>query len=171
MPLAPRKNGDQALGRPRGGLSSKIHALVEGLGQPARCSLTQGQVHDSVAASALLKGLQPDAVVADKAYDCDALLQGMAAMNATPVIPPRANRLEQRKLDQQQYKHRSLLERFFCRIKHFRRVATRYDKLARRFESFAHLAAAFLLARSYLSCLANFFTNVILVPHCQRMSF
>lgn len=96
-----------------------------------------------MAAGALLQGLQPDAVVADKAYDSNALLQVIAAMNATAVIPPRSNRLEQRAWDRHQYKHRNLVERFFCRIKHFRRVATRYDKLARRFESFVHLAAAF----------------------------
>jgi transposase len=87
--------------------------------------------------------LSPDAVVADKAYDTNALLQAIAAMNAKAVIPPRANRREQRHWDAHQYKHRNLIERFFCRLKQFRRVATRYDKLMRRFESFVHLSAAF----------------------------
>lgn len=94
-------------------------------------------------AQALLQGLQPAAVLADKAYDTNALLQLIAQINAKAVIPPKVNRLEQRPWDRDQYKNRNLIERFFCRIKHFRRIATRYDKLARRFESFIHLVAAF----------------------------
>ena len=109
----------------------------------ARFVLSPGQVHDSVTASALLQGLSPEAVVADKAYDSNELLQVIAALGAKAVIPPRANRLEQRDWDVHQYKHRNLVERFFCRLKQFRRVATRYDKLMRRFESFVHLSAAY----------------------------
>lgn len=95
-----------------------------------------------MAAGALLDGVSADAVVADKAYDTNALLELIAAGGAKAVIPPRANRLEQRQWDAHQYKHRNLIERFFCRLKHFRRIATRYDKLMRRFESFVHLSAA-----------------------------
>ena len=112
------------------------------MGQLARCSLSPGQVHDSVPAAALLEGLTPDAVVADKAYDTNALLDLIANLNAAAVIPPKANRRDQRSWDAQHYKRRNLIERFFCRLKQFRRIATRYDKLMRRFESFVHLTAA-----------------------------
>lgn len=89
----------------------------------------------------------PQAVLADKAYDTDALLDYIAGKNAKAVIPPKANRKKQRKFDQQQYRNRNLVERFFARIKQFRRVATRYDKLASRFASFVALAASVLWLR------------------------
>lgn len=84
------------------------------------------------------------AVVADKAYDADALLDRIAQAGAVAVIPPRANRREQRAFDTHQYQHRNLIERCFCRMKHFRRIATRYDKLASRFSAFIALVAAFI---------------------------
>ena len=137
-----QKNGDQALGRSRGGLSTKIPALVEGLGTLARFHLTGGQAGDSPQALPLLGDLQPDSLSADKAYDTDAILDYLADKGIEAVIPPRKHRIVQRSFDQHKYKNRSLIERFFCRIKHFRRIATRYDKLAERFSSFVALAAA-----------------------------
>jgi len=110
----------------------------------ARWTLTGGQVHDSGQAAPLLEGLHPDAVVADKAYDADALIAHIQESGAAAVIPPRINRLDQRPFDKHQYKHRNLIERFFLRIKHFRRIATRYDKLAERFSSFIAIVAVFL---------------------------
>ena len=110
----------------------------------ARWSLTGGQVHDSGQAVPLLKGLEPGAVVADKAYDADALIEHIEESGAIAVIPPRSNRPEQRSFDKHQYKHRNLIERFFLRIKQFRRIATRYDKLAERFSAFIAIAATFL---------------------------
>ena len=110
----------------------------------ARWTLTAGQVHDSKQAVPLLEGLHPDAVVADKAYDADALIAHILEIGSTAVIPPRSNRIAQRSFDKHQYKHRNLIERFFLRIKHFRRIATRYDKLAERFSSFIAIVAAFL---------------------------
>jgi len=139
---APRKKGEQALGRSRGGLSTKIHALVEGLGSLARFQLTGGQAGDSPQALPLLQDLQPDSVSADKAYDTDQILEYLAVNNIEAVIPPRSNRLVQRPFDKHLYKNRNLVERFFCRIKQFRRIATRYDKLAERFASFIALAAS-----------------------------
>lgn len=144
---APKKRGDQALGRSRGGLSTKIHALVEGLGNLAGWLLSGGQVHDCTQATALLDGLakgSTQTVAADKAYDTDAILKAIEDMGATPVIPSKANRREPRQLDTHRYKSRNLIERFFCRIKQFRRIATRYDKLASRFSSFVALAAGFV---------------------------
>jgi GGDEF domain-containing protein len=84
----------------------------------------------------LLGDLKPGSLSADNAYDTDAILadNGIAA-----VIPPRSHRIVQRPFDKHQYKNRNLVERFFCRIKQFRRIATRYDKLAERFASFVVL--------------------------------
>ena len=125
-------------------MTTKIHACVEGLGQLASCILTGGQANDITQAAALLQGLKPDAVLADKAYDADDLVRSIEAMNAKAVIPPRASRKVQRSFDRSQYRNRNVIERFFARLKQFRRVATRYDKLASRFESFVIIAASTL---------------------------
>lgn len=118
--------------------------MVEALGNLARWRLTAGQVADVREAEPLLEGVAADAVAADKAYDCNALIDTITARGAQAVIPPRANRTEQRDFDRHLYKGRNLVERFFCRIKHFRRIATRYDKLDRRYEAFIAIAAAWI---------------------------
>lgn len=123
-------------------MSTKIHSLVEGLGSLARFRLTGGEAGDSPEALPLLGDLQPDSLSADKAYDTDALLQHLANRGIGAVIPPRSHRIVQRTFDRDKYKNRNLVERFFCRIKQFRRIATRYDKLAERFASFVALTAA-----------------------------
>ena len=92
----------------------------------------------------MLQGIDTDAVLADKAFDADALLHTIAERGAKAVIPPRANRNTPREYDAHQYKNRNLIERLFCRIKHFRRIATRYDKLASRFASFIALVGSFI---------------------------
>lgn len=125
-------------------MTTKLHALLEGLGNPARWTLTAGQTHDITQASALLQGIPAAAVVAGKAFDADAVLQFIRQSGAIAVIPPRENRREQRPFDKHQYRHRNLIERFFCRLKHFRRIATRHEKLASRFASFIALVAAFI---------------------------
>lgn len=125
-------------------MTTKIHACVEGLGQLARFILTGGQVHDVTQAQALIEQMQPAAVLADKAYDADALLACIDRKNAKAVIPPKANRKEPREFDRHQYRNRNVIERFFARLKQFRRVATRYDKLVSRFASFIALAASVL---------------------------
>jgi transposase len=114
------------------------------LGNLARFILTEGQAHDITQADPLLQGIDTDAVVADKAFDSDALLRTITGTGAKAVIPPRSNRNTLREYDVHQYKHRNLIERLFCRMKHFRRIATRYDKLAQRFASFIALVAAFV---------------------------
>ena len=144
MPPARRKKIEQAIGRSRGGLSTKIHALVDGLGMLARFHLTSGQAGDSPEALPLLGELKPASLAADKAYDTNAIMQHLDSAGIQAVIPSRANRLEQRPLDEHLYASRNLVERFFCRIKQFRRVATRYDKLSERFSSFVALSAAFI---------------------------
>jgi len=95
-------------------------------------------------AEAILDGIVTQAVVADKAYDAESLIQLITQSGASAVIPPRGNRREARAFDTHQYKHRNLIERFFCRLKQFRRIATRYDKLASRFSAFIAIVAAFI---------------------------
>ncbi|WP_165971636.1 IS5 family transposase, partial [Cupriavidus sp. L7L] len=117
MPPEHPKKGDQALGRSRGGLSTKIHALVDGLGMLAKFRLTGGQAGDSPEALPLLGEVRPNSVAADKAYDTDALIEHLHKFDVQAVIPSRANRLVQRPLDKHLYRSRNLVERFFARIK------------------------------------------------------
>jgi len=126
------------------GLPTKIHALVDGLGMLARFHLTGGQAGDSPEALPLLDELKPISLAADKAYDSNAILQHLQSTDIQAVIPSRANRLEQRPLDEHLYASRNLVEPFFSGIKQFRCIATRYDKLSERFSSFVALAAAFI---------------------------
>ncbi len=126
-------------------MSTKIHAAVDALGNLARFRLTGGERHDITEAANLIDGMQNvGAVVADKAFDAASLLECIETMNATAVIPPRANRKEVKSYDTHVYKSRNLIERFFARIKQFRRIATRYDKLAVRFEAFISITAAYI---------------------------
>jgi transposase len=92
----------------------------------------------------LIENLPGQAVVADKGYDADHFVAKIKATGAEAVIPPRSNRLAPREFDRHLYRARNLVERFFARLKHFRRIATRYDKLAKSFLSFIHLACAFV---------------------------
>lgn len=118
--------------------------MVEGLGNLARWVLTPGQAHDLTRAQQLIEGIKTGAVVADKAFDANALVSAIEQSGAKAVIPPMAHRRDQRAYDRHQYRHRNLIERFFCRLKQFRRIATRYDKLAARFSSFIALVASFI---------------------------
>ena len=123
-------------------MSTKIHAVVDGLGNLARFCLTGGERHDITEAANLIEGMQNvGAVVADKAFDANSLLAVIEAMKAMAVIPPKANRIELRSYDKHVYKSRNLVVRFVARLKQFRRIATRYDKLDIRFEAFISIAA------------------------------
>jgi transposase len=122
-------------------LSTKIHALVESLGQLARFTLTPGQEGDINHAHALLQGIQCRAVIADTAFDAAHLRQALRKRRIRAVIPTHPTRKVQHRLNSRLYRDRNLIERLFCRIKHYRRVATRYDKLATRFASFVAIAA------------------------------
>lgn len=125
-------------------MTSKIHAVVDALGNPVRWLLTGGEVADITQAKPLLDGLQADAVLADKGYDADALIDSIQTSGAMAVIPPKRNRVVQRSYDRHLYKDRNLVERFFNRIKQFRRIATRYEKLARNYLSFLNLVCAYI---------------------------
>ena len=121
-----------------------MHVAVDALGNPLRVILSAGQIADIDYASALIENLPVQAVVADKGYDADHFVATIEAAGAEAVIPPRSNRIEPREFDRHLYRARNLVERFFARLKHFRRIATRYDKLAKSFLSFIHLACAFV---------------------------
>ena len=124
-------------------MTTKIHALVDALGNPLRFLLTPGQVHDLVGADALLPQMAADVLIADKAFDADdRVIRPLASAGKSAVIPPRQNRTAPRPFDQELYKTRHLIENFFCKLKQFRAIATRYDKTARNFLAAVHLAAA-----------------------------
>lgn len=131
----------QGLGRSRGGLSTKIHAAGDALGLPVRLIASPGQRNDIAFAHELIDGLQPSCAIADKGYDANHLVDKIVEMQATVVIPPKRNRKDQRPYDADLYKERNIIERFFNKLKQFRRVATRYDKLLANFMGFVKLAA------------------------------
>ena len=110
--------------------------------------LTPGQAHDLTCAEPLLAEADPEALIGDKAYDADPLLDTLAQRDIAPVIPPKANRKAPRACDFALYCERNLIERFFNKLKHFRAIATRYDKLARNFLAGAQLASAIILLNS-----------------------
>jgi len=128
--LAEKKNGSECIGRSRGGSTTKIHARVDGLGNPTRIEITEGQVHDMKAAPSLIEGLESTTVLADKGYDSDALIDQVERQGCAAVIPPRRNRKQKRTYDKDVYAHRRSVEHFFQKIKRNRRVATRYEKLS-----------------------------------------
>ena len=107
--------------------------------------LTPGQAHDLVGADALLPQMAADLLIADRAFDADKRVrQPLAAAGKSAVIPPRPNRLRPHDFDREIYKARHLIENFFCKLKQFRAIATRYDKTARNFLAAVHLAAAII---------------------------
>jgi transposase len=105
-------------------------------------SLTGGQVHDIKQAKHLTAHVEPEALLADKGYDSDDFIQSLTVREIEPVIPPKSNRKEQRDCDYTLYKERNLIERFFNTIKHFRAIATRYEKTARNYLAGLHLVCA-----------------------------
>jgi transposase len=121
--------------------------VADSLGRPLRFILTAGQVGDILAAPALLEGFQAQAVLADKAYDSNALRQLIAQSGAMAVIPSNRTRKVIIPHDTVIYRHRNRIERCFNKLKHFRRFATRYDRRATHFLAFIHLAAAMLWMR------------------------
>jgi transposase len=115
------------------------------LGDPVEFILTGGQAADISQGKALIKGHDAEAVIADKAYDGDDFVAAIEASGAEPVIPPKKNRIFKRDYNKHIYKERNLAERFINRIKQYRRVATRYEKTARNYLAFVHVAAIMVL--------------------------
>jgi transposase len=140
------------MGRSRGGLTTKIHAVVDRNGLPVRLALTPGQDHDNALAADLLADLKPQSMVlADRAYDADAIRRIVNEQDAFANIPPRRNRKDPICFSPFLYKARNRIERFFNKLKHFRRVATRYDKLAANYLAALKLASVRLWLRAYES--------------------
>lgn len=135
----------EALGRSRGGFSTKIHVACDGLGKPVKIILTPGQDHDVTQGPALIAGGGAKKKVADKAYDSNQFIEAIQSTGAEAVIPPRSNRTEERSYDKESYKERNVVERFINTIKQCRRVATRYEKTARNFLAVVQLASIFVL--------------------------
>jgi transposase len=126
-------------------LSTKIHTTVDALGNPIGFHLTAGQACDLDGADILLPQLKANTVLADKGYDADQrVLLPLEQAGKTAVIPPKANRKQQREYDKDLYKARHLIENFFANLKQFRAIATRYDKTARNFLAAIYFLAAYL---------------------------
>ena len=139
----------EALGRSRGGFSTKIHAITDALGNPLDCVLTGGQASDIGQADTLL-GLTPQGAeifVGDKGYDSDALVCAIEARGMEAVIPPRSNRNNPRKVDGFVYKERHLIECFFNKIKHYRRIFARYEKTSRNYMGMLRFVSALIWLR------------------------
>lgn len=125
-------------------MTTKIHAAADALGNPLRLILTAGQASEYGQAHALIEGFQADYVLADKGYDSDGFVTAIREAGSVPVIPPRRGRKQPRECDRELYKERNLVERLFQKLKQFRRVATRYERLGRNYLGMLHLAASMI---------------------------
>ena len=138
------------MGRSRGGLTTKIHLLTNERGEPLDYRITAGQVNDCTQAIELLGQCKAEAVLADKGYDSDAIVEHIETMGAKAVIPPKRNRKIQREYDKTLYKQRNRIERCFSKLKHFRRFATRYEKSKTCFQALVALACSWLILQLYV---------------------
>ena len=131
------------MGRSRGGLTTKIHALVDANGMPIALKLTEGQAHDGRSAADMLDSVgKGQTLLADRAYDSDALRETLAERGAKANIKPMPNRVRVPKFNKRLYKKRNFIERFFNKLKHFRAIATRYEKHDANYLALVKLASA-----------------------------
>ncbi|MBP2304579.1 transposase [Azospirillum melinis] len=158
-----RKRGidGEALGRSRGGFSTKIHIRAEGLGKPVTFTLTGGEVHDSKAFATLMgtgwirrlgRGrprLKPDRLAADKAYCSGVIRSALRRRSITPVIPTKSNERPDPAFDRDAYRERNRVERLINRLKQFRRIATRYEKRAANYLAMITIAAILAMALNF----------------------
>ena len=140
-------NEEQGLGRSKGGYTTKVHCTTDALGNPLKLIVTPGQRNDVTQAEKLLEGLKAKRVIGDKGYDAQVVLDKIAEMGAEAVIPPKANRKEQREYDKEFYKERHLIEIFFNKIKQYRRIFSRFEKLVRNYLAFCQFAAVLIWLR------------------------
>jgi transposase len=138
------------LGRSRGGLTTKIHLLADESGLPVDFLLTGGQVHDCTQALPLLANRKPKAVIADKGYDTEAILQHLSQSAIQAVIPPRSNRIVQRSFNKILYKQRNRIERTFAHLKQFRRLSTRFDRIRDNFKATVALTCVWMHLKLYV---------------------
>ena len=140
------------MGPSRGGLTTKIHALVDAEGRPVKLALSAGQAHDSTQTEALLEPHGEGAILlADKAYDTNALRDLADKRGAWANIPAKRNRKDSFVFSRWIYRQRNLVERFFNKLKHFRGIATRYDKNPLNYLAAVKLASTRIWLRSYES--------------------
>ena len=140
------------MGRSRGGLTTKIHALVDAKGLPVRLGLTAGEAHDNRLVRELLHRLAPKTMlIADRGYDADWIRDLVWQRGGFANIPPKRHRKDPIVFSPYLYRDRNRIERFFNKLKHFRRIATRYDKLAANFLALIKLACCRLWLRAYES--------------------
>jgi transposase len=136
------------MGRSRGGLTTKIHAVVDANGNPITLKLTEGQAHDGRSAADMLDTVGAgQALLADRAYDSDALRQTLAARGALANIKPMPRRINVPPFSPYLYRFRNLVERFFNKLKHFRAIATRFEKHDANYLALVKLAAARICCR------------------------
>jgi transposase len=128
-------------------LSTKLHVAVDALGNPLRIMLTPGQRHEATQAPALVAGFAAEWVIADTAFDSDAFRARLAEQRVGTVIPANKSRSQLIPHDKHLYRERHLVECFISKIKHFRRIATRYEKTARNFLAMISLACAMIWLR------------------------
>ena len=131
----------------RGGFSTKIHVSVDALGNPLRFILTGGQQNDITQAEELIAGYAGEHVLADKGYDAQEFRQHILELGMMPVIPPRSNRKAPADYDRHLYRKRHLVECFINKIKHYRRIFSRFEKLDTRYLGFLHFTAALIWLR------------------------
>ncbi len=131
------------MGRSRGGLTTKIHALVDACGLPILLKITEGQAHDGRSAHDMLGSLERgNVLLGDRGYDSDALRLELATRGARANVRLMPNRVNLPPFNKKLYKKRNLIERFFNKLKHFRAVATRYDKRDDNYLASIKLASA-----------------------------
>jgi len=131
------------MGRSRGGLTTKIHALVDANGLPVALKLSEGQAHDGKSAADMLKSIGLGQILlADSAYDSDAMREELAARGAWANVKPTPRRVRVPAFSAFLYRYRNLIERFFNKLKHFRAIATRYEKHDANYLALIKLAAA-----------------------------
>jgi transposase len=135
----------EALGRSRGGFTTKLHALVTERGRLVRYVLTGGERSDITQAPALVVAREGTRVVGDRGYDADAFVAHVECLGMQAIVPSRKTRRRPRRLDHARYAQRNVIERWFGRIKAFRRVATRYDETSRSYAGFVAAAAVLLV--------------------------
>jgi transposase len=142
-----KKHGAQSLGRSRGGFSPKIHLACDALGKALRSILNGGERNDITQAEILIENIAAKAVFADKGYDANDFIKRIKAQNSVVMIPSKSNRTQQRSIDEHLYKERHLIENQIGKLKHFRRVFSRFDKLAKNYLSFIYFASTIIWLR------------------------
>jgi len=158
--VGPAQSGGEALGRSRGGFSTKIHVRAEGHGKPVTFHLTGGERHDSVALPALLDAgavrrkrgrprLRPRRVAGDKAFADRPSRQHLRARHIGAVIPTKRNQRRRPGFDREAYRARNQVERLFNRLKQFRRIATRYEKRAANYLAMLHIGAILIWTKAF----------------------